>query len=87
MVELADDMGQRIVVEIFGENYRFRTDNNPDYVRHLAEMVDQRMRDAAQNTRTFSGNKIGVLAALQLADEYCKLQKDYEEMITLFEKK
>ena len=53
----------------------------------LADMVDKNMRDVATKTRSFSGNKIGVLAALQLADEYCKLKKDYDELVELLEDK
>ena len=43
------------------------------------------MRDVAKKTRSFSGTKIGVLAALQLADEYYKLKKDYDELLALLE--
>ena len=43
------------------------------------------MRDVAKKTRSFSGMKIGVLAALQLADEYYKLKKDYDELLALLE--
>lgn len=80
-------MENKVVVDIFGESYPLKSDNNPEYVRMLAELVDRNMRDVAAKTRSFSGNKIGVLAALQLADEYCKLKKDYDELVELLEDK
>lgn len=76
---------KKVVVEIFGETYPLRSDTSADYVRTLAKMVDDNMRDVAKKTRSFSGNKIGVLAALQIADEYFKLKKDYDELLALLE--
>ena len=75
----------KVIVEIFGETYPLRSDAGADYVRTLAKMVDDKMRDVATKTRSFSGNKIGVLAALQIADEYFKLKKDYDELLALLE--
>jgi len=76
---------KKVVVEIFGETYPLKSDEPADYVRQLAKLVDDNMRDVAKKTRSFSGTKIGVLAALQLADEYYKLKKDYDELLALLE--
>ena len=76
---------KKVVVEIFGETYPLKSDEPADYVRRLAKLVDDNMRDVAKKTRSFSGTKIGVLAALQLADEYYKLKKDYDELLALLE--
>ena len=76
---------KKVVVEIFGEMYPLKSDEPVDYVRQLAKLVDDNMRDVAKKTRSFSGTKIGVLAALQLADEYYKLKKDYDELLALLE--
>ena len=76
---------KKVVVEIFGEVYPLKSDEPADYVCQLAKLVDDNMRDVAKKTRSFSGTKIGVLAALQLADEYCKLKKDYDELLALLE--
>ena len=76
---------KKVVVEIFGEVYPLKSDEPADYVRRLAKLVDDNMRDVAKKTRSFSGTKIGVLAALQIADEYYKLKKDYDELLALLE--
>ena len=76
---------KKVVVEIFGATYPLKSDEPADYVRQLAKLVDDNMRDVAKKTRSFSGTKIGVLAALQLADESCKLKKDYDELLALLE--
>ena len=76
---------QKVVVEIFGETYRMKTDNDPQYLRELAQMVDEKMKEISQKTRSFTGSRIGVLAALEFADEYRQLKKDYEELMALFD--
>ncbi len=78
---------QRVEVEIFGDTYRLRTDSDPDYIRQVAQMVDTQMKTTAQKTRTFGGNRLGVLTALEFADKYCQLKKDYDELMELFEDK
>lgn len=77
----------KISVEIFGDTYPLKTDGDPDYIRKLARMVDQRMKSVAHKTRSFSGNRIGVLAALELADDYCRLKKDYDDLMQLLDEK
>ncbi len=77
----------KVPVEIFGTTYPLRTDGDPEYLRKLAQMVDSHMKSVAQRTRSFSGPKIGVMAALEIADEYCKLKKDYDELLALLEEK
>ena len=80
-------MANRIVVDIFGEQYPLKSDSDAAYVKQLAALVDDSMREAAKKTHSFSGNKIAVLAALQIADAYYKLKKDYDELVTLIEEK
>ncbi len=81
----ASGSAQKVAVEIFGETYRLKTDNNPQELKDVAQMVDEKMKEISQKTRTFSGNKIGVLAALEFADEYYQLKKDYDELMALFD--
>jgi len=76
-------MQNRVVVEIFGEKYPLKTDANEEHIKALAAMVNTSMRDIAGRTRNFSGERIGVMAALQLAEKYCLLQRDYQELLEL----
>ncbi|MCI7331068.1 MAG: cell division protein ZapA [Selenomonadaceae bacterium] len=77
---------ERVVVEIFGQDYALRTDE-PEYLRQLATVVDKQMKQTARKAHTFDATKIAVLGALQIADEYCKLRKDYDELVELLDEK
>lgn len=78
---------RKVVVDIFGEQFFLKTDSEEEYVKKLAEIVDLNMRDVARKTRTFSGSRLGVLAALQIADDYFRLKSDYDELLDLMKKK
>ena len=42
-------------------------------------------KSIAQNTQTFAGSRIAVLAALKIAEDYIQLKKDYDELIQLLD--
>ena len=88
MIELKDAKPagemRRVEVEIFGEVYRLRTED-PDGLAKLVRMVDSTMKSIAQNTRTFAGSRIAVLAALKIAEDYQQLKKDYDELLQLLD--
>lgn len=77
----------RVEVEIYGVSYPLRTTENEEYVKNLAKMVNDKMNMVATNTGSFSGARIAVIAALELADDYMKLKKDYDELMNLIDEK
>jgi cell division protein ZapA len=63
------DPGRVISVEIHGQRYPIRSALDPDYVNRLAVYVDDKIRAAADSTRTGDSLRLAVLAALNIADE------------------
>ena len=59
-----------IPIDINGQRYHIRSALEPQYIDALAKYVDQKLRAAADSTTT-SGDavRLGVLAALNIADE------------------
>lgn len=78
---------KKVNVEIFGDTYPFRTDGDPQELKKLAAFLDKYMQRAAKRTRSLDTRKIAVLSALELADEYFRLKKDYDELVELLEDK
>ena len=62
-------------VEIFGALYHVRGDKDPEYLRELADEVDQKMREIAQQVSTVDTGKIAILVALNLTDELFQCRK------------
>ena len=65
-------------VEIFGSVYHVRGQKNPEYLRELAGLVDDKMREVAQQVSTVDTAKIAILAALNLSDELFQCRKIQE---------
>ena len=63
-------MSTPVKVQIFGQSFTIHGDLDPDYVKKLAEYVDAKMRAISEATPTVDTQKIAVLAALAIADEF-----------------
>lgn len=75
---------ERIEVDIYGEIYKLKTDDAKSLSKAV-QMVDSTMRSISQNTRTFTGSRIAVYAALKIAEDYLQLKKDYDELLALLD--
>ena len=66
-----------IRVEIYDQVYNLRG-VDAEYILRLAEFVDTKMRNVAEQTSTIDSLRLAVLAALNIADEYHILKKKYD---------
>ena len=80
---------QRIAVRIMNRDFTVLSTESAEYVHLLAGMVDQRMRQIELSTG-FGADRVGVLAALNYADEMYKLKeqtdKELRELRSALEK-
>ena len=49
-----------IKVEIYDQAYTVRSDGDPEYLKELAEYVDQRMREISSGTLTVDSRKVAI---------------------------
>ncbi|WP_182186346.1 cell division protein ZapA [Pectinatus frisingensis] len=80
-------MENKLTIEIYGEQYPIKGDVDIEYMRELADMVDNKMRKLVKKNQYLPIQRIGVLTALHIADDYFQLKKDYDELIKLLEDK
>lgn len=73
----------KVTVEIYGEKYALKGDADADRILRIAEVVDRRMKKIAKANPGLSPSKITVLAALNLADDYLRLEQDYQQLMEL----
>ncbi len=80
-------MPTNVEVEIFGAVYRVRgNEDDTEYLQSVAGLVDRKMREVAQHVKG-DPTRIAVLAALNLADELFRVQKQQEgERVEIREK-
>lgn len=62
-------MAKSIDVEIYGQRYSIKGDADPDYIKQIAQYVDERMRDLARGMQTATLSKLAVLTAINIAHQ------------------
>ncbi len=72
-----DAANSSVRVEIFDQAYNLRG-SDPEYILKLAEYVDAKMRAVSEQTHTVDTARLAVLAALNIADEYNLLKRNYD---------
>lgn len=60
-------------VTIFGVEYAITSDREPEEVRRIAKFVDDKMWEISENNHLISTEKVAILAALNIAEEYLRL--------------
>ncbi len=71
----------KISVNILGQEHYLISTDNPDYVQKVAKIVDERMGAVLRSNSSLSPTKIGVLTALNLADDLTKTRQNNENMM------
>ncbi|HTZ56660.1 MAG TPA: cell division protein ZapA, partial [Acidobacteriaceae bacterium] len=68
-----------ISVEIYDQTYHLRA-HDQVYIQKLASMVDAKMRAVSASGNTVDSLRVAVLAALNIADEFLRLQENCSEL-------
>jgi len=79
--ETHNSTSESIRVSIFDQTYSLRSQSGGEHVAHIAQVVDERMRQISSHATTFELSRIAVLAALNIADEMETLKAYYEQEI------
>ncbi|HMV42155.1 MAG TPA: cell division protein ZapA [Leptospiraceae bacterium] len=65
----------RTEVNIFGSTYSISGETDPEYVRRLASFIDNKMRELSASLPSASVQKLAILAALNIADEFFQFKE------------
>jgi len=68
-----------ILVAIYNQTYSLRGELDEAYMQQLAAYVDEKMRALAAHTETADPLRLAILAALNLADDYFRLQQQTQQ--------
>lgn len=73
---MSDSLAEnKVVVNIFGEDYPIKGVTDPSYISRVADFVDARMKAAAGDSRIHSRDRIAILAAMSLASELMEVKE------------
>lgn len=68
-------------VEVMGQNLVVASDADDDWVKAVAETVDERIKAIRASVQTANSVNLAILAALNFADELERLRKQHKELI------
>ena len=75
---------EKISVDIYGQLYNLRvTPEEKERVLAIARHVDSMMKKVADSQGRLDYRDVAVLAAMNLTEEYFKLQQAYEEILAI----
>ena len=76
-----------IEVQILGQNYAIKSDEEEAYIKSLAKFVDEKLKEIYSIAPNVNQTKASVMAAFGIADELFKLRADQENMNKMIEEK
>lgn len=59
----------KVMVNIFGEEYPIVGASDPSYISKIADLVDSKMKETAKAARIQARDKVAILTALSIASE------------------
>ncbi|HTW88301.1 MAG TPA: cell division protein ZapA [Candidatus Binataceae bacterium] len=72
-------------VEIMGLSLTVASEDGDEWVKNLAQTVDERIRQIQAGGRTVNSINLAILAALNFADELERLRREHRELIERIE--
>jgi len=70
----------RITVEIYGNQYIIVGSESASHIRHVASLVDEKMREIHSKNPSLDTTKLAVLTAINAVNDYVKIKERLEEL-------
>ncbi len=77
----------RTTVDIYGRSYTIVGNEKSDQIRHVANLVDGKMREIHAVNKSLDTTNLAVLTAVNTMNDYIKLKEDFEVLQKLLEEK
>ncbi|MEK4686836.1 cell division protein ZapA [Bacillus sp. FSL M8-0256] len=77
---MSDGGKTKTTVEIYGQSYTIIGQETKIHMRHVASIVDDKMREINEKNPYLDINKLAVLTAVNVVHDYLKLKEQYEKL-------
>lgn len=82
---MRDGKKNKVTVQIYGQKYTVVGKASPEHVEQIAQYVHHKMEEIGEKSPHLDTSRISVLTALNIADEYFRLQEEYNELLQIIE--
>ncbi len=79
---MSNTQKNRISVEIFGTQYVILGTESTDHIRHVASLVDNKMREISSKNPGLGINQLAVLTAVNAVNDYLKMKDELKRLHT-----
>lgn len=76
-----------VEIQILGQNYVIKTEEEPAYIKELAGYVDEKLKEIYSAAPNVNHVKAAIIAALGIADELFKVRMEQEQLDKLIDEK
>jgi cell division protein ZapA len=77
---LSDGRKAKTTVDIYGQHFTIIGEESKAHMRHVAGIVDDKMREMNEKNPYLDINKLAVLTAVNVVHDYIKLKEEYEKL-------
>ncbi|MCP3762519.1 cell division protein ZapA [Domibacillus sp. A3M-37] len=77
---MSDGQKTRLTVDIYGNQYTIIGTESEYHIRCVTEMVDDKMRELGSRNASLDTQKIAVLTAVNMVNDYLKMEEELEQM-------
>jgi cell division protein ZapA len=83
---LSNTEKNRTAVDIYGQQYVILGTESPEHIRHVASLVDDKMREIGFRNPLLDVSKLAVLTAVNAVNDYIKMKEQLERLQAELEK-
>jgi len=76
-----------VEVQILGQSYSIKTDEEEEYIKTLAKYIDEKLKEIYNIVPSITQTKATVMAAFGIADELFKIKIQQENLDKLIDEK
>lgn len=76
-----------VEVQILGQSYSIKTDEDEAYIKSLARYIDEKLKEIYSVAPNVNQTKATVMAAFGIADELFKLRMEQEDLNRMIREK
>lgn len=77
---MPNDQKTRLTVDIYGYQYTIVGTESEYHIRRVSEMVDEKMREIGSRNVSLDTQKIAVLTAVNMANDFLKMEEELAEL-------
>lgn len=79
---LSNKQKNRTSVDIYGQQYVIMGSESPSHIRHVASLVDNKMREISSKNPNLDASKLAVLTAVNAVNDYLKMKDHLDRLQT-----